>query len=157
MLYLANWLTVLLRSITLEHSCVAVYLLIVTLAFLFVPSLWRGKESRSSEEFSLSTRTVKLQQYPNHPITSPGIVVFSNQPSNLSDLHNEKSPRQSYTAEFVTEFNFFEIIEKFEKMNEVDDIQMPFPDPPPPIPTDEELAYDKLNGIDFDDLAIGKG
>ena len=167
MLYLANWLTIALRSIALEHSCVAVYLLVVTLAFLIVPSFWSRKKNQPIKGVSHSSTTVKLQRYLNHQKTSPGIITLRHQQSIQSDLceHDNPSPRYSASQnsparlQSIAEFNFTEIREKFQKMAEVKDFEdfaLSFPDPPPPILTDEDLQLDKLkNGID--DPSIGKG
>ncbi|XP_063686489.1 uncharacterized protein LOC134820180 isoform X3 [Bolinopsis microptera] len=155
MLYLSNWLTAVLRSITLEHSCVAVYLLIVTLAFLFIPSFWRGKANLHRQQLSEPLVAVKLQRYFNHQTSSPGIVTYCHKPSDrISDLRDyfskpkRDSRRQSYPEKSIAEFNFTEIRDKFQNMGAVNDFQMPFPDPPPPIqinPVEPDL--DKLKDV----------
>jgi len=155
MLYLANWLTAVLRSITLEHSCVALYLLVVTLAFLFISSFWRGKENLHRQQLSEPLAAVKLQRYFNHQTSSPGIVTYCHKPSDrISDLRDyfskpkRDSRRQSYPEKSKAEFNFIEIRDKFQKMGEVNEFQMPFPDPPPPIQINPvESNLDKLKDV----------
>ena len=158
MLYLANWLICELRSITLEHSCVAVYLLVVTLAFFLVPSFWTGQESRKSQPPSQLSSTAEVR-YIDHQIqtASPGIVILKHQPE-LKDIYQPTSQETrhcSFIEPPVTQFNFSEIREKFEKMTETEEF-IPYPDPPPPINTNEELGK-KLNGIDDCDPSKGKG
>lgn len=161
MICAVNWLIVALRSIALdsnlEHSCVAVYLLVVILVFLFVPFIWREDKSQREQRVSQISTSLKLQRFINHQTSSvtPGIVIFSNQNSSTGNYHLASPVQSGALKKHSSEFDFYSIREKFIKMSEVQEIPMPFPDPPPPIPTDEELDYAKCNCVESSTL--GKG
>ena len=132
------------------------YLFVVTLAFFLVPSLWTEQESRKTQPPPQRSSEVEVQSFIDHQIEfdSPGILIFTHQPE-LKDIYKQKTRHTSFLEKPIAEFNFSEIREKFEKMAETEEF-IPYPDPPPPINTNEEFNI-KLKNIDDSDPSKGKG